>query len=239
MICNETYKPTPFRNRLGRRTYSSIRCSRQTQRTQLETIDNRSLNEQHEQCLRQSYQTISEECDLTDQFSVNQNNERRDATSTGSCIFVRGSTQLRDSRRKTAEQWQTRKHSLVNDDNCVEEVRHGQKVKFSLAINNRSFLRKLNNTVENKKSLRISATKHLEYSRAHLLPSLFSSSTINSKSKSCNSESNFDFLYHSDSSYPINSYIKSKELHLKSAGLHEIDVNTCAENQISFNKEVS
>ncbi|KAL3981523.1 hypothetical protein ACH3XW_43445 [Acanthocheilonema viteae] len=239
MICNETYKSTPFRNKLTRRTYSSIRCSRQTQRTQLESAENtiRSFNEQHEQYLRQGCQTISEEGDLNGQSSANQNNERCGADS---CIFIRGPTQLRDSRRKTAEQWQIRKHPLVNDENCVEEIRHGQKVKFSLAVNNnKSFLRNLNNIVENKESVQISTTKHLEYSRTHLLPSLFSSSIIGPKSKSCNSESNFEFLYHSDSSYPINSYIISKKLHLKSAGLHEIHINRSMQNQIPLNEKVS
>lgn len=231
MICNETYKSTPFRSGLARRTYSSIRCSRQTQRTQLGNTENGTFNEQHQQYLRQRFSTISENCDL-----LGQNNEQYDAGGADFCIFVRGPTQLRDSRRKTAEQWQTRKYSSINDENCMEEIRRNQKVKFSPAINNGSFIRNFNNTVENKGNPSI---KHLTCSRTHFLPSFLSSSIIGLKSKNRNSESNFDFLCHSDPSNPINSHIKSKELHLKCAGLREIHVNTANLNQIPLNEKVS
>uniref|UniRef100_A0A0R3RZW5 Uncharacterized protein n=1 Tax=Elaeophora elaphi TaxID=1147741 RepID=A0A0R3RZW5_9BILA len=237
MICSKTYKATPSRSGFTRRTYSSIRCSRQTQRTQLESIENRSFNEQHERYLRRGCHTISKECDLIGQSSASQSNEQRDVSGIDSRHFMRGPTQLRDSRRKTAEKWQTRKHSLVNDRNCVEEVRRSQKVKFSLPISNRLFLRNLRNA-ENKKSHQISATKHFECTRTHLL-SFSPSSITGPKSKNCNAESNFDTLYHSDSSYPINSFIKSEKSHLKSAGLHEIHANTSAQNQIPLNEKVS
>lgn len=235
MICSETYGPTSFRSRLGRRTYSSIRCSRQTQRTQLESTKNKSLNEQNEQqqYLRQGCHTI-----LTGQSSACQNNEQRDVSGTDSCIFIRGPKQLRDSRRKTAEQWQSRKHSPVNNGNRIEEIRRSQKVKFSSSINNRSFLRNLRNTVENKEILQISTMKHPKYTQTHLLPSI-TSSPITLKSNSRNFKSNFGLVYHSDSSYSISSCTKPKELHLKSAGLHEIHVNTSAQNQKFLNEEVS
>lgn len=230
MIFNETCKRTPlFPSKLAHRTYSSIRCSRQTQRTQLKSIENRSFNEHHQQHLRQGCQTITEGCDLTIQCSGSQNNEQRNAY-----IFARGPTQLRDSRRKTAEQWQTKKYSLTNENNCVEEIRSGQKVKFSLpAANNRSYLRNVNKTMENKKNLQIFATK---LTRTHLLPSDCSSSTINVKSKSRNYESNIDFLCNFNSSYPTNSYIKSKKLHVTPAELHQIHVNTSVQNQFPLNK---
>ncbi|KAK6109733.1 hypothetical protein QQG55_37160 [Brugia pahangi] len=239
MICNKTYDDdsVPFRNELARRTYSSIRCSRQTQRTQLKSTENRSLNKQ--QYMRQECRTISEEYTSTGpSFTTNQNNEQRETGDISSCVFVRGPTQLRDSRRKTAEQWQIRKHSSANGENCVEEVRYGQKVKFSPSIYNESFRRNLKNTVQNKESHRISAFKHPECTRTHLLPSLFSSSIIGLKSKSRNFESNSDFIYHSDSSYSFNKCTKPRELLLKSAGLHEIHVNISAQNQNPLNEKV-
>ncbi|VIO85985.1 Uncharacterized protein BM_BM9484 [Brugia malayi] len=238
MICNKTYDDSvPFRNELVRRTYSSIRCSRQTQRTQLKSTENRSLNKQ--QYMRQECRTISEEYTSTGRsFTTSQNNEQHDTGDISSCVFVRGPTQLRDSRRKTAEQWQIRKHSPANGENCVEEVRYGQKVKFSPSICNESFRRNLKNTVQNKESHRISVFKHPECTRTHLLPSLFSSSIIGLKSKSRNFESNSDFIYHSDSSYPFNKCTKPSELLLKSAGLHEIHVNISAQNQNPLNEKV-
>ncbi|EFO20577.1 hypothetical protein LOAG_07912, partial [Loa loa] len=238
MTCNVTYEATPFRNRLARRTYSSIRCSRQTQRTQLEITGNRSLSEQHEQqqYMHQGCHTISEECTSTGQSFMSQNNEQCDAGDTGSRIFLRGPIQLRDSRRKTAEQWQTRKHSLTSDGNSVEEIRCGQKVKFSPAIDDRSFLRNLRNTVQNKGSHQNSTLKQPDFTLAHLLPSLFSSSMTGLKSKSRNFESNSGSVCHSDSSYPANSCTRPKELHLKSAGLYEIRVNIPKQNQNPLNK---
>uniref|UniRef100_A0AAF5PVV6 Uncharacterized protein n=1 Tax=Wuchereria bancrofti TaxID=6293 RepID=A0AAF5PVV6_WUCBA len=240
MICNKTYdESVPFRSELARRTYSSIRCSRQTQRTQLKSTENRKLNKQ--QYVRQECRTISEEYTSTDQsFTMSQNNEQRDISDISSCVFVRGPTQLRDSRRKTAEQWQIRKqHSPANGENCLEEVRYGQKVKFSPSITNGLFRRNLKNAVQNKESHRISAFKHSGCTRTHLLPSLFSSSTIELKSKSRNFESNSGFIYHSDSPYSFNKCTKPKELLLKSAGLHEIHINISAQNQNPLNEEVS
>ncbi|KAM3726623.1 Regulator of G-protein signaling rgs-6 [Dirofilaria immitis] len=226
MICNETCRFTPFRSKLTRRTYSSIRCSRQTQRTQLETIKNRNLNEEQHQYLHQGCHTISEECISIDQSIETQNSELYgDISATSYCIFSRGPTQLRDSRRKTAEQWRSRKNSLVNDEYYPAEVRRGQKVKFSSANNNKSFLRNLRNILENKESVQIPAIKHSQDIRTHLAPSFFSSSTVSLKSKSCSFESNFCFVDHSDSLSGIKSSIQSKELYLKSAGLDEIQVN--------------
>ncbi|VDM95165.1 unnamed protein product [Onchocerca ochengi] len=234
MICNETCGSTPFRNRLARKTYSSIRCSRQTQRTQLEGIENRNLNEQ-QQYLHQGCYTINEECTLIDQSFGTQNGEQCDTGVTGPCIFTRGPTQLRDSRRKTAEQWRSRKHSLVNDENCLEEIRPDQKVKFSPIINNPSFLRNLKNIVENK-VVHVSTIKNPQDVQIHLLPSLFSPSTIGLKSTNCNFKSNFGFIHHSDSSYRIKSSTQSKELHLRSAGLNEIEVNTSGKNTNPLNE---
>ncbi|VDK80011.1 unnamed protein product [Litomosoides sigmodontis] len=226
MIFNETCKRTPLPSKLAHRTYSSIRCSRQTQRTQLKSIENTSLNEQHHQHLRRGYQTISEGCDLTIECSGSQNNEQRNV-----CSFVRGSTQLRDSRRKTAEQWQTRKYSSANESNCVEEIRSSQKVKFSLPANNRTYLRNVTSTAEEKKSLQISATKR---TRTHLLPSDCSSTAISAKSKSRHSQSNVNFLCNSHLLY----LAKSKKMHVIPAGLRQIHVDTSAQNQIPLNEEV-
>ncbi|VDO55020.1 unnamed protein product, partial [Onchocerca flexuosa] len=235
MMCNETCGSTPFRNRLARKTYSSIRCSRQTQRTQLESIENRNLNEQ-QQHLHQGCYTINEKCTLIDQSFGTQNGEQFDVSGTGSCIFTRGPTQLRDSRRKTAEQWRSRKHLLVNDENCLEEIRPGQKVKFSPVINNPSFLRNLKNIMENKEIVHISTIKNPQDVQIHLLPSLFSPSTIGLKFKSCNFESNFGFIHHSDSSYRIKSSTQSTELLLRPAGLDEIEVNASGLNTNPLNE---
>uniref|UniRef100_A0A915PH75 DUF4005 domain-containing protein n=1 Tax=Setaria digitata TaxID=48799 RepID=A0A915PH75_9BILA len=231
MVCNETDEPIPFPSGFIRKTYPSIRCSRQTQRTQLESVENRNFDEQQQNPRRQKCSTINEGYPSTIHYSFGTKNDEQRTTTTGigSCIFVRGPTQLRDSRRKTAERWQSKKVSKINDENCLEEIRIGQKVKFSPAAanNSKSFFRNLKNIMENKEHSQISNIEHFEGVRTYFLPSRFSSSAIGLKSTSYNLPPNYGTIQHS-SLHRTKSTTKSTDSYFKSS---EIPENISGQNQ--------
>lgn len=236
MICNETNEQTLFGNGISRRTHSSIRCSRQTQRTQLEYEANKRVQQQY---IRQRCHTISEDGTSIDQSFINENTEHCDVSDKAAPgIFYRGTAQLRDSRRKTAEKWQIRKHSEANDENFIEEIRHGRKVQFLPAIGNyQPFLQNPQNSGTG--CYQISTHKYPEFIRSYRLPSIFPTSTIARKSKNHNFGSNSNFPNHSDSSYLNSFYLKPCEMHLKSLGLHQTHLNIPPLNNNPLNEQVS
>lgn len=113
-----------------RRPRSSIRCSRQTQRTQLENTKDRSTRCERPHHLFHGCYTNDEVCTMGQKSGQDDSggNHRQ-------WIFTRGFAQLRDSRRKTAEYFRSSKDpSKIVSGNGAKKMRSNQDAKLSLNV---------------------------------------------------------------------------------------------------------